>query len=184
MVLAVACTPLASATAPDPASLPATRWDHRPEAAQWTASTLAVVARHDDVLAKAVPGDIAAWCPAYPQAGLAKRRAFWVGMLSAVAKLESSANPVASGGGGRYLGVMQISVSTAQHHGCDASARGLKDGAVNLACSVEIMSHAVARDHLVAGNGRQGLGRDWMPFRQPGSRAAMAGWVGAQSYCR
>ncbi|EEW24709.1 Lytic transglycosylase catalytic [Rhodobacter ferrooxidans] len=163
---------------------PVMGWDHRPEAAEWTVSTMQAVAAHDTVLAASQPSDIRQWCPGYPEANLTERRAFWVAMLSAVAKYESSWNPKAAGGGGAYIGVMQISPATARHFGCEAqSSAALKDGAANLECAVKIMADQVGNDQAVVGNGRQGLGRDWMPFRKADKRAAMAAWVGRQSYC-
>ena len=165
--------------------LPAMGWDARPEAAAWTSATLAAVARYDSVLANAVPGDIKAWCPAYAKNGLAERRAFWAGVLSALAKPESGWNPRASGGGGRYIGLLQISPQTARSNGCAAtSAKGLKDGAANLTCGVQIMARQLGQDGVVAGNGRRGLGRDWGPINKSASRAALAGWTAKQSYCR
>lgn len=164
---------------------PAMGWDARPEAASWTASTIAQVARNDSVLAGAVPGDIAAWCPGYGKASLKERRAFWAGLLSALAKYESSWNPRAAGGGGRYIGLLQISPRTAAGNECEAtSSAGLKDGAANLACGVRIMARQVAQDGVVAGNGRRGLGRDWGPFKVASKRKAMAGWTANQSYCQ
>ena len=164
---------------------PAMGWDARPEAAQWTGSTLAAVARYDGVLAGAVPGDITAWCPGYAKNALEERRAFWAGLLSALAKPESGWNPRASGGGGRYIGLLQISPQTARANGCAAtSAAALKDGAANLACGVRIMARQVGQDAVVAGNGRRGLGRDWGPFNVAAKRKAMAGWTAKQSYCR
>lgn len=160
-------------------------WDARPEAAAWTRSTLAAVARYDSVLAGAVPEDIKAWCPGYAKNGLDDRRAFWSGLLSAVAKYESGWNPRASGGGGRYIGLLQISPQTARANGCEAgSVAALKDGAANLACGVRIMARQVGQDGVVAGNGGQGLGRDWGPFKKASARAGLAGWTTKQSYCR
>ena len=168
-----------------PTNLPVMGWDARPEAGAWTAATLAAVARYDSVLAGTVPGDIKAWCPGYAKNGLDERRAFWAGVLSALAKPESGWNPRASGGGGRYIGLLQISPQTARANGCAAtSTAGLKDGAANLTCGVQIMARQVGQDGVVAGNGRQGLGRDWGPVNKAASRAAIAGWTAKQSYCR
>ena len=163
---------------------PPMRWDHRPEAAEWTTSTLLAVSTKDPVLSQQVPADITSWCPAYPHADLDERRAFWAGLLSAVAKYESSWNPQAAGGGGRWIGLMQISPKTAANYGCDATSAGaLKDGEANLECAVEIMSEQVARDGVVAGGGNRGVGRDWMPLRDSSKRAEMAAWTRAQPYC-
>ncbi|MBC7476723.1 MAG: transglycosylase SLT domain-containing protein [Pseudorhodobacter sp.] len=168
-----------------PGSLPAMRWDARPEAADWTAQTLAVVAAHDAELASTVPADIATFCPHYPKATLNERRAFWVGLLSATAKHESGFNPKAAGGGGRYVGLMQISPRTASHSQCRAHSAGdLRDGAANLACAVQIAAPNVAQDGVVAGNGNHGIGRDWGPFQNKAARAEIAKWTAKQSYCR
>ena len=165
-------------------SAPPMRWDHRPEATRWTSAALAAVARRDAALAGRVPADIATWCPGYKTASLADRRSFWVGLMSALAKHESSWNPRASGGGGRWIGLMQISPRTARANGCGAQSSGaLKDGAANLACAVEVLSRDVARDGVVAGKGNRGVGRQWMPFRKAGKRADMAAWTSAQPYC-
>lgn len=164
---------------------PAMQWDHRPEAPAWTRATLLAVAAEDDALATRVPGDIEGYCPAYAAAGIDDRRAFWVGLLSAIAKYESSANPKAAGGGGRYIGLMQISPRTAANYGCASTdSAALKDGAANLACAVRIVSYHVRRDALVAGGGDRGAARDWMALRDGAKRHAIAGWVAGQDYCK
>ncbi len=166
-------------------SPPPMRWDHRPEAPHWTTAALVAVAEKDQVLAQRVPRDIGTWCPGYEKASLNERRAFWVGLMSALAKHESTWNPRASGGGGRWIGLLQIAPGTARGHDCDASSVGaLKDGSANLTCAVEILSLDVARDGMVAGGGGQGLGRDWAPFRAASKRADMAAWTAAQPYCK
>jgi hypothetical protein len=187
-LLLAACVPVKTSTITGKLALvsqPAMRWDHRPEADEWTNRALAAVARHDAELAATVPADIEAWCPGYATASVQNRRAFWVGALSAVAKYESSWNPAAVGGGGKYIGVLQISPKSAMHHNCTASsAKALKDGAANLECGVEIMATQVGRDGVVAGKGNRGIGRDWMPFRKAANRAAMSEWTRNQSYCQ
>lgn len=161
------------------------QWDHRPEAEEWTESTLVALSTKDEVLSEQVPADIATWCPAYPEAPIEARRAFWAGLMSSVAKYESTWNPVASGGGGRWIGLMQISPRSAANYGCEATSVGeLKDGEANLECAVEIMSTQVAKDGLVAGNGSHGIGRDWMPLRNTEKRAEMAAWTSEQPYCK
>ncbi len=163
---------------------PAMGWDSRPEAAKWTKATLVALSSKDGELAGTVPGDIETFCPGYPAAGMEDRRAFWAGLLSRVAKYESSWNPAAAGGGGRYIGLMQISPRSAANHGCSATtAVALKDGSANLQCAVEIISGQVARDGLVAGSGNRGVGRDWMPFRNAEKRGEIAAWTRAQPYC-
>ncbi len=163
---------------------PPMQWDHHPEGQEWTESTLVAVSTKDPLLSARVPADIDAWCPGYAEAPVEERRAFWTGLLSAVAKYESTWNPVASGGGGRWIGLMQISPRSAANYGCEATSAGaLKDGEANLECAVEIMSEQVAKDGLVAGGGNRGIGRDWAPLRSAEKRAAMAAWTREQPYC-
>lgn len=167
------------------ATLPAMRWDHMPAAADWTRRSLIAVANHDAVLATRVPADIATWCPGYAKAALQDRRAFWAGLMSATAKYESGWNPRASGGGGRYIGLMQISPKSAANYGCDArSAAALKDGGANLECAVKMVAHHVENDGVVVGKGNRGIGRDWMPFRKAAKRAEISAWTRSQSYCQ
>ncbi len=191
--LALACGVLSACLPADkvdlaallPGAIPAMRWDARPEAATWTSQTMAVVAAHDAQLAATVPADIATFCPHYPKASLTDRRAFWVGLLSATAKHESSFNPSAVGGKGSYIGLMQISPRTASRSGCKAaSASALKDGTSNLACAVKVFAPHVAADGMVAGGGNRGIGRDWGPYRKAAARADIAGWTTKQSYCQ
>lgn len=165
--------------------MPAMRWDFRPEATTWTATTIAAVSQKDGELTSLVPSDIATWCPGYENASVTERRAFWSGILSALAKHESTWNPQASGGGGKWIGLTQIAPSTARAYGCEATSTGaLKNGAANLSCAVEIAAVQVSRDNMVAGSGNRGLGRDWAPFRSDAKRAEMAAWTRSQSYCQ
>lgn len=165
--------------------MPPMQWDVRPEGKDWTADTLAALAEHDHVLAETVPADVSAWCPGYASAPVTDRRAFWAGLMSAVARYESTWNPQASGGGGRYIGIMQISPVSADFHQCEAdTVSELKNGSDNLECAAQMMAKAVARDGLVVGGGNRGIGRDWMPFRNAEKRAAMAAWTRAQPYCQ
>jgi hypothetical protein len=164
---------------------PPMQWDHRPEGTEWTESTLVAVSSKDPELSEQVPADNETWCPGYSEASVEERRAFWTGLLSAVAKYESTWNETASGGGGRWIGLMQIDPRSAQNYGCEATSVGaLKNGEANLECAVEIMSRQVAKDGLVAGSGNRGIGRDWAPLRSSEKRAAMAAWTRAQPYCK
>ena len=163
---------------------PPMRWDHRSEAAVWTKAAMEAVAARDGELASRVPGDAETWCPGYATASIEDRRAFWVGLMSALAKHESTWNPAPWGDKGRYIGLMQISPKTAAGYGCRAqSASALKDGVANLECAVKIFAGHVAADGVVAGKGNRGMGRDWGPFRKSVKRAEMAAWTRAQPFC-
>lgn len=162
-------------------------WDHRPEAAQWTGDTMAAMAAHGRALSATVPSDIAQYCPGYASASMADRNAFWVGLLSALAKHESTWRPEAIGGGGKWFGLTQIAPATARGYKCRAqSGQALLNGSDNLSCAVRIANYQVARDaELVGGPGRwRGMARDWAPFRNAAKRAQMAAFTSSQPYCQ
>ncbi len=185
LVLPAAC----AATAPTPppaATLPAMRWDFRPEAGAWTRATLLALRAHGAPLTQSEPVDIDRFCPAYRAASEAERQAFWAGLFSALAKHESTWQPDASGGGGLWLGLLQIDPRTARGYGCAAQTRAeLFDGSKNLSCGVRIAAAQVARDNEIVGRpGRwRGVARDWAPFRSSGKVDDMAAWTRTQSYC-
>jgi hypothetical protein len=179
----VACTP-APVEAPPPEVLPVMQWDHRPESEEWTEATIAALQDEGASLLSQIPGDINTWCPGYAEAPAEDRAAFWAGLLSALARHESTWNPRAVGGGGQWFGLVQISPRTAAGYGCEASsASALTDGSANLECAVRIAAQTVARDGVVAA-GRGGLAADWGPFANAAKRQEMAAWVSSQSYCQ
>jgi hypothetical protein len=147
---------------------------------------LTALGEHGTPLVQTVPRDIAAWCPGYPSADEARRRAFWVGFLSTLAKYESTYRAKAVGGGGLWFGLMQILPGTARSYGCRARSGGaLKDGGDNLSCAIRIMARTVPRDRAIAiKDGRwRGAAADWGPLRDARKRAEMASWLHGQSYC-
>lgn len=165
------------------ASQPPMRWGKTAGSDQWTQATLAALDREGVTILSRVPNDIDAFCPNYADLGQTGRKAFWAGLLSAVAKHESTYNPKASGGGGRWLGLMQIAPATWRQYGCSGDIR---NGGDNMSCAVRIMSRQVGRDNAVArdGSGWRGVARDWAPLRNPSKRADIAAWTSSQSYCR
>lgn len=154
-------------------------WDHRPEADTWTRATFEALSTYGAAIPATVPSDIEDWCPGYETAPVEDRRAFWAGLLSTLAKHESTWQP-ALVGAGRYYGLMQIYPPTARWRGCEAvTGAALKDGVANLRCAVRIMSHTVPAKGSVVG----GMW-DWGPFHVAAKRAEMSAWTRAQSYCR
>ena len=167
--------------------LPDMAWDHREEAERWTRAGLTAVQGHGEALIDVVPEDIAEWCPGYASASDEDRAAFWVGLLSALAKHESTWRPDAVGGGGRWFGLTQISPGTARGYECRAtSGEALLNGSANLSCAVRIAAAQVARDEAVVtdGTGWRGMARDWAPFRSASKRAAMKTFTSEQAYCQ
>jgi len=166
-----------------PATAPSMRWDFRPEADAWTARTAFALEAHGTNLVNTTPADIETWCPAYKTADAEGRKAFWAGLLSTLAKHESTWNPSAVGGGGKWFGLVQIAPATARQYGCEArSGEALKDGELNLSCAVRIMDVTVPRDGVVSA-GMRGVAADWGPFHSATKRADMMNWTRAQPYC-
>lgn len=165
-------------------NIPRMRWDHRADAALLTRSALSALKTHGAPLVRSVPRDIASWCPAYAAADDARRRAFWVGFLSALAKHESMFDPRAVGGGGRWHGLLQIGPATARGYKCRAgTAEALRHGPDNLSCAIRILARTVLRDGVVA-EGRRGAAADWGPLGRADKREEMQHWLRAQSYCK
>ena len=165
-------------------NIPRTRWETISGTALWTRSALGALKGHGQVLATTVPDDIADWCPAYPQATLKARRAFWVGFLSTLVKHESTYRPQAVGGGGKWFGLTQIAPATARGYGCAAgSGSALKNPVANLSCAVRIMARTVPRDGVVS-RGMRGVAADWGPLHSRKKRTDMMAWTKRQTYCK
>jgi len=165
-------------------NIPRTRWEHRSDAPLLTRSALSALKAHGAPLVRTVPRDIASWCPAYATGGETRRRAFWVGFLSTLAKYESTYNPKAVGGGGRWHGLLQILPATARGYKCRAgSGEALRNGPDNLSCAIRIMAHTVLRDGVVS-EGRRGVAADWGPLSNVNMREDMQRWTRAQTYCK
>lgn len=165
-------------------NLPRTRWERIAGTPLWTRTALSALKTHGQSLATSVPRDIGQWCPAYAQATDKKRRAFWVGFLSALVKHESTFRPTAVGGGGKWFGLTQIAPATARGYGCTAkSGDALKNPALNLSCAIRIMSTTVPRDGVVS-EGFRGVAADWGPLHSRAKRTDMMAWTRNQPYCK
>ena len=166
-----------------PVSEQAMRWDHVPEADNWTEATVAALDSHGQNLVATMPADIDAWCPAYETADEEGRKAFWTGLLSTLAKHESTWNERAVGGGGLWFGLVQIAPATARNYGCAAgSGEALKDGEAHLSCAVRIMNVTVPRDGVVSA-GMRGVAADWGPCLSASTREDMRAWMRSQPFC-
>ena len=181
--LAAACAAPVVEVAPEPAVLPVMQWDSSPHGQEWTEATLEALNEHGTDLINLIPGDIDTWCPGYRTADAEERAAFWAGLLSALARYESTWRQDAVGGGGQWFGLVQIAPATARGYGCEArSGSALQNGVANLRCAVRIAARTVRRDGVVAANGR-GFAADWGPFHHRTARESMAAWVRSQDYC-
>ena len=170
--------PVVEETAPEVAA----RWNHRPESADWNTAMIEALLTDGTPMVHTVPADIDHFCPDYEEATPSQRAAFYVAFFSGLARFESTWNPRAAGGGGRYQGLLQISPTTARYHGCDLGEDGLYDGAANLACAVRIATAAISRDGVLV-QGRGGVAADWPPMRDPAHRAEVAEFTNALPQC-
>ena len=180
-------TPEAVRPAPRAGEVPRARWEHRRAGALWSRVALGAVESHGAALLEVVPMDIADWCPAYPENPPEARAAFWVGLLSTVSRYESTWNPRAVGGGGRWFGLMQIYPPTAEFRNCRTqSGAGLKNAAENLSCAVRIMAITVPRDQAISVKDTRwrGVAADWGPVRNDWMRRDMQRYTKRQTYCR
>jgi len=167
--------------------IPAARWDFRSDSASWTRAALAALRTHGSLMEETIPRDIANWCPAYVNNPPHLRRAFWVGMMSALAKHESTYRPEAVGGPDLWYGLLQIYPDTARRYGCRATTgEALKDPEDNLSCAVRIMNVTVIRDQAIAIRDRRwrGVAADWGPMTNRSKIAEMAAWTRSQEYCQ
>lgn len=164
-------------------SIPKARWGTTGGRSTWSLAVLSSLRGHANALPDVVPADIDTWCPAYESGSREQREAFWLGLVSALVKHESTFKPTAVGGGGKWIGLMQILPSTARLYGCQATTvDGLKDPRANLSCGLRIMARTVARDGVVSANMR-GVAADWGPFHSRKKREDMIAWTRAQGYC-
>ena len=166
--------------------IPDTRWDFVSGSDSWTRAALASLRSHGSRMEETVPRDIDAWCPAYTENPPHLRRAFWVGMMSALAKHESTYRPTAVGGGNLWYGLLQIYPDTARRYGCRATTgEELKDPEDNLSCAIRIMNATVPRDNAIAirDSRWRGVAADWGPMTHRSKIAEMSAWTRRQEYC-
>lgn len=199
-----ACTPKAVEAPPAPAPVVVAPkppielkadWGSKPE---WSAFTLAAIAEHGSALLNKNPGDWAKFC-ARPFAQLSsdEKAAFYLGLISALARFESSfkpdvtyteAFPDAQGRKVISRGLLQLSQESANGYKCGITdAKQLHDPRTNLSCGVRILSRWVERDGVIQGGGTggwKGAARYWSPFRKADRIAKMAAFTKSLKVCQ
>ena len=167
--------------------VPRARWEYRRDGPLWSRVALSAVLTHGAPLLEVVPKDIAEWCPAYPGHDRETRAAFWVALLSTLSRYESTFNPRAVGGGGRWYGLLQIYPPTAEFRDCRVqTGQELQNGPDNLNCAVRIMAITVPRDQAISVQDTRwrGVAADWGPIRTPWMRRDMQRYTRRQVFCR
>ena|SRR5687768_14971513 len=174
-------------------------WSKKNTDGSWTRTAEIAVAASS--LPSLEPKDIGKFCPTYKRLPRKKRIKFWVGLLSAMARPESSFNPGAthkelfkekSGKQGISRGLLQISIESANQPGyrCGIKkAKHLHDPAIHLPCAVKILSTWVAADHVIAtykgDKKNRGGGRYWAVLREKNGRLSeISNFTKNLSFCR
>lgn len=170
-------------------------WGQKPE---WSAFTLAAIAEHGAALLNKNPGDWAAWCGRdWVKLSSDEKAAFYLGLISALARFESSFKPDVTytenfkDSQGAFIisrGLLQISKESANGYACGITdAKMLHDPRTNLSCGVRILSRWVERDGVIQGGGAgawTGAARYWSPFRDSAKRAKMAAFTKGMKVCQ
>lgn len=183
---------------PPPSQHPPADWDGKPGGREWTDSAHVAVVELGSELLTANPRDVRDYCPSYDRLNNEQRRAFWVYLLSRLARFESNHDPSvrftesfndSQGNPVISRGLLQISRESANGYGCAIGEEAeLHDPKINIRCGVRILKRWVAeRDGVIAArtNGEwRGAARYWSPFRDESKRAQIASATASQSYCQ
>jgi hypothetical protein len=181
-----------------PTRYPPADWDRKPDGPEWTRFAHTAISELGSELLASNPRDVGDYCPSYHRLNQDQRRAFWVYLLSRLARFESNQDP-----GVRYTesfddsrgnpvisrGLLQISMESANGYGCGIEdAMELHDPETNIRCGVRILNRWVAeRDGVIAARtdgGWRGAARYWSPFRNDTKRSQIASATAAQGYCQ
>lgn len=178
----------------EPAAIFPAAWDDEPDGEAWTEALLAsLTSQRGAALLAATPADITNFCPGFLTLDEQGRAAFWVAAFSAMAKLESNFRPdltfnekencssdacraAFTTQDGRDVisrGLLQLSQESANgYQGCTVPKDNeelLHNPAVNLQCSVVIMTRWVPEDGVIAKlqSPWRGGARYWSVLRRP-----------------
>ena len=182
-----AATPVVSKPSPTPSPIPSAalaplRDSQATAGASWTAHLYTSIDTLGTSLLNSNPADGATFCPQYANLSTAQRKAFWIYLISAMAKFESNFKPSMTytesfkNADGEYVvsrGLLQLSVEDGQIYGCGfTSSDAVYDPDLNLDCSVRILNYWMKKDARIAGqvNGSwRGGARYWSTLRSNGS---------------
>ena len=173
-------------------SPPATRWGSANGRDAWTAAALDEVRNGGKALWRDgfTPIGLETFCPGYAAKGEADRQAFWVGLLSSMARWETSGyNPTTvyrESNGELSIGVLQLSVTDSRTCPWIDEAT-IRQAEPNVRCGIRILARDVVRDGMIAeGTNKttaRGAARYWGPMRTV-KRDDVAAWTAGQTYCR
>lgn len=163
--------------AEDPDVQPA-GWEKRGEdARQWTLHTYHELRLSQPSPADIEPADLKDFCPEYPAMDRVARLNFWVQLVVAMARFESSFRPETfhaesfKDQHGRQVvsrGLLQMSLGSVEKHCAITRTDHLHDPFKNLTCGVKLLLRYVQRDNKItdkAGDTYLGGARYWAVLR-------------------
>jgi hypothetical protein len=164
-------------------------WDGKPDGAKWTAMLISALETHGQALLQGY----------YPEV-CGDRKAFYVMLLSSLARYESSFNPAASyteafadSKGNKVVsrGLFQMSIESSNgNYACGfKDAQEIHQPEKAIPCAVKAANKLIARDKVLYGStvvdGKtkwHGLAAYWSPFRDATKRSSML--AKAKGTCR
>jgi len=172
-------------------------WDGKhADASRWTQYTADAIAQYGSAMRTKRPSDVASFCPNYANLDEKGRTQFWVGLVAAIAKYESSYNPNtryqenfkdSSGTAVVSRGLLQISAESARNYGCSVSSgTALHDAKVNLTCGVRIINHWLAQDGVISAQTSdwRGAARYWAVLRKSSTLGPIRTMTRGLSVCK
>lgn len=150
-------------------------WDQMPQGKAWTDVTLkALDELGGSLFTMSVPADASVYCERFSQLDRDEKKAFFVQLISAMARYESSFRPATAykesftdAKGNRVVsrGLLQMSLESARSYGCPIkTAVELHDPEINLRCAVQALNKWIPTDGKL-GSGSKGGARYWGVLR-------------------
>lgn len=170
-----------------------TAWDDRPDGRAWSQIARTAIDVEGAALVASAPSDMNAFCPSYATLDPQAKREFWVVLVSEIANVESTLDPLAvkapsPGQPQARRGLMMISADAARRYGCaNIGIAQLNDPQTNLGCGVKILAATSGVDQIVLGytpQGWKGAARYWLDLRKPEMLADLQDHLNGQSFCR
>ena len=134
---------------------------------EWSQHVAATLETEGADMLKVDPKDEVRWCPGLSKMSLKDRKKFYVYLVSAMAKYESSFKPETkytesfTDSSGRKVisrGLLQISLESSKGYGCGfTTGEEMHDPKKNLACGVKILNRWIGRDKYIGSAGVDGI---------------------------
>ncbi|NQZ19850.1 MAG: transglycosylase SLT domain-containing protein [Bdellovibrionales bacterium] len=174
-------------------------WDGKnDDSIKWNEYTLTSIESVGQKLIEKRPSDILSFCPNYDNLNVSGKRMFWISLLAAMARFESSFHPETSyqesftdSSGQRVVsrGLLQLSIESSLGYRCPLdSAQDLHDPQKNLDCSVRIMNRWIDRDGLITGKNSSGSWRGgaryWSVLRKESTLSAIRRTTRGNEVCQ